>query len=372
MQNFEFRPFVMERWQSIYENQVRFNLSESGVHPLTVGELLELSGTSSFNDVLLGYGQSNGTDALRANIARLYPNCTSESIVVTNGSAEANFITMWELVRPGDEMVIIVPTYMQSHGLAKNFGIAVKEVWLREDEGWQVDAAELRDAVTESTRLIVVTNPGNPTGAIMSAEARATVIEAASRSGAWILADEVYAGAELSGPETPSFFGQYDRVVATGSVSKAYGLPGLRIGWAATETGMAHRLWGRKDYLTIGPGELTDHMAAIALSPEVRPRILERTRKRLLEGWDITRQWLDDVGVFSYHPPAAGAITYARYDLPIDSADFAELLRAEYDVLIVSGEHFGMGKYLRIGYGPPAAQLRGALDRVATAIKRLQ
>lgn len=370
MQRSDFRPFAMERWQSIYENQVSFNLSESGVHPLTVGELLDLSGVSSFDETLLGYGQSNGTDALRANIARLYSNCTSDSIVVTNGSAEANFIAMWELVRPGDEVVIIVPTYMQLHGLARNFDIAVKEVWLREENGWQIDVHELSDAVTASTRLIIVTNPSNPTGAIMSAEARAAVTDAARSAGCWILADEVYAGAELAGPETPSFFGQYERVIATGSVSKAYGLPGLRIGWAAAPPEMAERLWGRKDYLTIGPGELTDHMAAVALSEKVRPLILERTRKRLLEGWDITKRWLDDVGVFSYHPPAAGAIAYARYDLPIESGALAELLRAEYDVLIVSGEHFGMGKFLRIGYGPPPSQLSGALDRVATAIKR--
>ena len=196
--------------------------------------------------------------------------------------------------------------------------------------------------------------------------------QAAQRAGCWILADEVYAGAELNGVASPSFFGAYDRVIATGSLSKAYGLPGVRIGWAAAPPEMAARLWARKDYMTISPGELTDHIATVALSAEVRPRILQRTRERIHEGWQITKAWMEDVGVFTCRAPDAGAIAYARYDLPTDSGDLAELLRSEYDVLIVSGEHFGMGKYMRIGFGPPPTLLQGALDRVETAIKRLR
>jgi aspartate/methionine/tyrosine aminotransferase len=372
MQKNEFQPFAMERWQSIYENQVKFNLSESGVHPLSLGELIEISGATSLNETLLGYGQSNGTELLREHIARLYPGCTPDSIVVTNGSAEANFIVLWELLHPGDEIVIVVPTYMQAHGLAGNFGISVKEVWLNEANGWQIDPQELSDAVTAATRLIIVTNPSNPTGAVMNSEARAAVIDAARRTDCWILADEVYSGAELHGPETPSFFDEYERVIATGSLSKAYGLPGVRIGWAVAPPEMAARLWARKDYMTISPGELSDRIASLALSPEVRPRILERTRKLLHEGWDLTRRWLDDVGAFTYRAPDAGAIVYAQYDLPIESGDFAELLRAEYDVLVVSGEHFGMGKYMRIGYGPPASLVQDALDRLGAAVKRFR
>ena len=372
MQKVEFQPFEMERWQSIHENRVRYNLSESGVHPMSVRELLELSGASSFDETLLGYGQSNGSEILRDYIARLYRDCTSDSIVVTNGSAEANFIALWQLAPAGEEIVIIVPTYMQTHGLAGNFGITVREVWLREENDWQLDPAELAAAVTDRTRVIVVTNPSNPTGAIMNAESRAAVIDAAARHGSWILADEVYSGAERQAEETRSFFGEYDRVVATGSLSKAYGLPGVRIGWAVAPRDMAAQLWARKDYMTISPGELTDRIASIALSPKVRPPILERTRNLIETGWHIVQHWMDDVGIFSYRAPDAGAICYAHYDLPIESAPFAERLRADFSVLVVPGAHFRMGRYIRIGYGPPPAQLEAALDRVATAISRLR
>jgi aspartate/methionine/tyrosine aminotransferase len=358
-----FRPFEMERWQSTYENRVAFNLSESGVHPLSVRELLELSGSGDLGDILLGYGQSNGSDELRSKIALLY-GCTDDAVIATNGSAEANFIAMWELVQPGDRIAIIVPTYMQTYGLAQNFGVHVTEIWLREENGWQPDPSDIRAAIDDRTRAVIVTNPNNPTGAILEAEARSAIIGAAQRVGAWIIADEVYRGAEISGPETPSFFGEHDRVIATGSLSKAYGLPGLRIGWTVAPPPLAANLWARKDYMTISPGELTDRIASIALDPAVRPRVLERTRRYLRSGLQVLEPWLRDAGVFSYKLPDAGAICYARYHLDINSSELAERLRAEQSVLIVPGDHFGMDGYVRIGFGNPREQLQVALERI--------
>jgi aspartate/methionine/tyrosine aminotransferase len=365
-----FRPFEMERWQSTYENRVTYNLSESGVHPLTVRELLALSGTQDLGDIVLGYGQSNGSDNLRATIAAMY-GCSDENVVVTNGSAEANFIAVWELVKPGDEIAIVVPTYMQTYGMSQNLGATVREIWLREDAGWQPDPDQIRDAINERTRVVIVTNPNNPTGALLNAESRRAIVSAAQRVGAWIIADEVYSGAEYDGVETPSFFGEYDRVVATGSLSKAYGLPGLRIGWVVAPAELAERLWARKDYLTIGPGELTDRLASVALHPDVRPRILERTRTYLTNGLAILEPWLQSSGIFTYLPPRAGAICYARYNLPVNSSDLAERLRADHSVLIVPGDHFAMDGYIRIGHGLPVDQLQRALDGFSLCLNAL-
>jgi aspartate/methionine/tyrosine aminotransferase len=360
----DFSPFVMERWQSIHENRVPYNLSESGVHPLTLNELAELSGVRDIGETLLGYGQSNGTDILRSRIARLYNGCADSCVVATNGSAEANLIALWELVRPGDTIAIVVPTYMQTYGLAQNFGVEVREIRLREDLEWQPDPADIAAAIDARTRVVVVTNPNNPTGAILKDDARAAIVAAAQRTGAWILADEVYSGAEIDGVQTRSFVGAYDRVIATGSLSKAYGLPGLRLGWAVAPEPQAVRLWARKDYLTISPGELTDRIAAIALDPEVRPRILERTRRYLEEGLGVLIPWLEHQQTFRYRLPDAGAILYAHYDFPINSSDMAERLRADHGVLIVPGDHFGMDHFIRLGFGGQKSHLEGALARV--------
>jgi aspartate/methionine/tyrosine aminotransferase len=362
------RDFEMERWQSTYEYQVAFNLSESGVHPVALGKLLEMGGVSSINDLELGYGQSNGTEALRARIAALYPGATVDNITVTNGSAEANFISLWHLVEPGDDVVVIMPTYMQTVGLIESLGGNVREVWLREENEWQPDPNEIDAAVSDRTRAIVVTNPNNPTGAIMKAATRRAIQRAAERVGAWILADEVYTGAEVSGVDTPSFWAPGARVLATAGLSKAYGLPGLRIGWVVSPDHSSERIWSRKDYTTIAPGSLTDRLATVALDSAVRPKLLQRTRSRIRSGFEATESWLNETGVFRYRPPEAGAIVFARYDLPINSSDLAERLRVEQSVLIVPGDHFKLDHYIRFGFGLPANELHEALQRVSLGL----
>ncbi len=362
-----FRPFEMERWQSTYEHRVRFNLSESGVHPLSLGELLSLAELDGLDDVRLGYGQSNGSDELRAAIAALHPGATGDSVLVPVGGAEANFAAWWQLMDPDAPAAVMLPNYMQIPGLVTSFGGRLLPFHLREDEGWQPDLNELADALDRGARLILVTNPNNPTGIALSPESMDAIVQLARRHEAWILSDEVYRGAEVQGPETASFWGRYDRVLVTNSLSKAYGLPGLRLGWVLGPAETIGDLWSRTDYTTITVASLSDALARAALEPRTRSLILERTRSIIRGNLDILTGWMDDVGLFDYRRPDAGAICYARYDAPIGSTALAEKLRTEKDLLIVPGDHFGMDRYLRIGFGPPAGELRTALDRLGQA-----
>ncbi|MGH7507798.1 MAG: aminotransferase class I/II-fold pyridoxal phosphate-dependent enzyme [Longimicrobiales bacterium] len=359
-----FRPFAMERWQSTWENRVAYNLSESGVHPVSVAELLGLAGGSSIDDVLLGYGQSNGSDVLRERIAALYTGASEANVMVTNGSAEANFVAIWQLVEPGDEVAVVMPAYMQTPGLVEAFGGTVRKIRLHPDHAWQPDPDEIRRAITDRTRLVVVTNPNNPTGAVLGEEARVALIEATGRTGTWLLADEVYTGAERSGPETPSFFGAHPRVLATGSMSKAYGMPGLRIGWVVADPAVAEQLWARTDYTTISAGDLTDTLASLALRTDVRPRLIERTRGYIERGLAVLEEWMAAQGGFDHRAPDAGAICFARYAAPIPSDVLAERLRVERSLLIVPGEHFGFERHLRFGFGMETDRLEAALERL--------
>ena len=365
-------PFRMERWQSTYEHRVRFNLSESGVHPLSLNELLELTGLEGLGDVQLGYGQSNGSDQLRARIAALYDGVDPDQVVVTVGGAEANMAACWHLMEPGAPVAVMVPNYMQVPGLVENLGGVVHPFGLVEERGWQPDLDELRTVLDDGARFILITNPNNPTGACLTSESRRGIVEAASSVGAWILSDEVYQGAELSGMTTPSMWGEYDRVLVTNSLSKAYGVPGLRLGWVVAPTGETETLWARTDYTTIAPASLSDQLATAALEPTARKRILQRTRDILRRNLPILSEWMDaQDGLFSYRPPEAGAICYARYDAPVNSSELAEKLRAEKSVLVVPGDHFGMDRYLRLGFGPPEAELRDALGRIGDAFKEV-
>jgi len=370
----EYTPFRMERWQSTYEHRVRFNLSESGVHPLTPGELAELAGRDvDLSRVRLGYGQSNGSDELRARIADLYPGATDRSILVTTGGAEANFVAAWELLEPGTPAAVLVPNYMQVPGLLRSFRAPVRTVPLREEEGWQPDPDEVERAFADGARFLLVTHPNNPTGAALTAEAIEAIVEAAERHGAWILADEVYQGAEASGETTPSFWGRSPRVLVTNSLSKAYGLPGLRLGWLVGPEERIAGLWGRTDYTTIAPGSLSDALARIALEPGTRARILDRTRGIVRRNRGVLADWVERRGeLFTYRPPDAGAICYLRYRAPVSSTELAETLRREQDVLVVPGDHFEMDRYLRIGFGPPEEELRAALERVGEAFDEIR
>lgn len=357
-----FVAFELERWQSAWENRVHINLSESGVHPLSIRELLALSGgdPEQFEALRLGYSQSNGTDELRAAIASLYPGAAPDQVLVTVGSAEANFVSCWALIAPGDRVTIQTPAYLQTWGLAHNFGARVSTLPLREELGWEPDLDEIARAIPEGTKLVVVTNPNNPTGHILSPAARQAILARVRAVGAWLLADEVYQGAERDGRTTPSFWGQYERVLVTNGLSKAYGLPGLRLGWVVGPAELIESLWRRHDYTVIGPTPMSDWLARHAL--RARERILERTRRILDENYPVLARWLEGFGpLFQWHPPQAGAICLARYRHTTDAVDLVERIRAQHDILLVPGEHFGLAQHIRFGYGNPKPELEEAL-----------
>ncbi len=371
----EFQPFVMERMMSKWENVVDYNLSESGVHPMTLGELLAMDGKSpdALGEVDFDYPQANGTVELRRNIAQCYPGAGPDNVLITVGAAEANYLTIHTLLDPGDEAVIMMPNYMQVWGVAKNHGLRVKTFNLLEAEGWAPDLAELERVVGPETKLVAVCNPNNPTGRIMTEAEMSAVVASAERVGAWILADEVYTGAEReTDDEAPTFYGRSERVIAVGSMSKAYGLPGLRIGWAVGPAGALDDLWARHEYTTISTTMLSNKLAAIAMSETVRPQILARTRKFIRDGYPVLDAWMRSHGnTFSLVPPEAAAIAFVRYHFDINSTKLVERIRDTKSVLIVPGDHFGLDKFIRISYGLRHDYLTAGLDRIHEAIMEL-
>jgi aspartate/methionine/tyrosine aminotransferase len=364
----KFYPFMLEREMSIWENQVQYNLSESGVHPMTTRELFNNDAEliDEFLSTELNYPQTNGLMELREQIARLYPGSTAEEVVVTTGAAQANFTTLLTLMDPGDEIVVMLPNYMQIWGVAKNFRLDVKTFSLKEDLGWGLDIDELNRTVSNKTRLIAICNPNNPTGHILSSDERQAIVKTAGKVGAWILADEVYAGAEHNTDEfTASFWGDYERVFAIGSLSKAYALPGLRIGWVVASGKMANEIWARQDYVTISATMLGNKLAAYALSPDVLPRITSRTREYVRRGYKNFEEWcIEHSNLFSLVPPQAAAIAFVRYHSQINSSELVKRLIDEQSTLVVPGDHFGLDQHLRISYGLSNDYVNEGLERI--------
>lgn len=364
-------PFALERFQSIWENRVAWNVSESGVHPLRVDELVD---TAALRDAVLqqdlGYPQTNGTVALREAIAAIYPGAGAAHVQVTNGGSEANCVLLMHLIEPGDEVVVMMPNYMQIPGLVRALGATVRPWWLRETGDsdlarWRPDPDELNALVTPRTRAVVICNPNNPTGARLEEVFVDAVCRAAARVGAWVISDEIYRGAERLADDTPSAWDRgYERAVVTSGLSKAYGLPGLRIGWVAGPPDLISELWAVHDYTSIAPGALNDRLARIALDPAARERIIARTRAIIRANYPLVRRWIESHDGLAHIAPEAGAIALVRYDHPISSIALAERLRDEHSVLVVPGGFFGMDGYLRLGFGSDPEYLTSALTLI--------
>jgi aspartate/methionine/tyrosine aminotransferase len=371
----DFQPFVMERMMSKYEQDVEYNLSESGVHPLLLGDLLE-NRTDLMDRLLstpINYPHVDGIPELRDHIANLYEGAKPENVLVTVGAIEANYISTRTLLSAGDGIAIMLPNYMQIWGIAKNHGFDIQPFHLKEENGWAPDIAQLESVVKANTKLIAVCNPNNPTGRILTEAEMDAIVACAERVGAWVLADEVYRGADrVSEQENPSFFGRYDKVLAIGSMSKAYGLPGLRIGWVVGPPGILDEIWARHEYITISATMLSNQLAAIALSPEVRPKLIKRTRDYVRKGYAVLKKWADShQSTFTLNPPDAAAIAFMRYSRNLNSSDFTERLRKDKSVLVVPGDHFGLDNFIRISFGLPQDQLVSALDRIHALVLEL-
>jgi aspartate/methionine/tyrosine aminotransferase len=365
--------FKMERMQSRYEFMVDYNLSESGVYPISFKELLPQEQLEDILKTPLGYLQTNGTKELREKVCALYPGTNIENVLITTGTVEANYLLAWSQIEPGDEVLFMIPNYMQLWGLMRAFGANVKTFALKEELNWNPDLDEIKNLVTPNTKIICVTNPNNPTGSRLSQKAQDTILDIAQKNDAWVFADEVYQGAELDRQITQSFWGSYDKVVVSNGLSKAYGLPGLRVGWIVGPEGFANKVWPYHDYTTISISAVSDRLARIALTPEKRNKILERTRTILNDNIGILMSWLEKhEELFQCVPPEAGAIAFPRYNLDINSTELVDRIRETKSVLICPGDHFGMDRYLRIGYGEEKEILEKALALIEEAIIETQ
>ncbi len=360
-------PFALERYQSIWENRVAWNLAESGVHPLRVADLVDTPELQvAMFEQELGYPQTNGTIELRSFIASIYPGATADHVEVTNGGSEANYVLLTRLLQPGDDVVFMTPNYLQMRGIVRALGANVREWQLREQHDgstprWIADVDALRALVTERTRAILLSNPNNPTGARLDDETLDAVCRVAASVGAWVVGDEIYRGAEREQDDTPSVWGRYERAIVTSGLSKAYGLPGLRIGWVVAPPDIVADLWGIHDYTTIAPGALNDRLARMALEPARRATLLARTRGIIRANYPVLKRWIEQRDGLTHAAPDAGAIAFVKYSHPISSTTLTTRLRDEAGVLIVPGDHFEMDGYVRIGFGTDPTYLSRAL-----------
>ncbi|HEV7676644.1 MAG TPA: aminotransferase class I/II-fold pyridoxal phosphate-dependent enzyme [Candidatus Angelobacter sp.] len=367
-----FQNFDLEYFQSQFERSVEINLADSSVKCANVSDLLADEDPRPLLELPLYYPEVNGTTALRERIAALYPNASAANVLVTVGAAQANWLVCSTLLEEGDEVIVVSPGYRQVWGLAKNAGCRVKETRLRAENNWPLDLDELESLATAKTKLISIVNPNNPTGSILSAQEMRRIVSICQKTGAWLHADEVYRGTELVGEETPSFWGMYERVICVNSMSKAYGLAGLRIGWAVASPQMVEELWRRHEYAVIAAAGPSMKLAEIALLPAKRTMLLDRQRQLSRRGHVVLENWVrEQDSRFSVSEAVATSIAFVRYHFDMPSAELADHIRRKASVLVAPGGYLGTENHLRITVGYEPEKVRTALERIGAVAAEL-
>ena len=368
----KFPSFDLERIQSIYENSVEINLTESGIEPLSLKELMNPKELEELLNLPLGYGYTQGTPLLRQRISNLYEGADENNVLVTSGSSEAIFLSAVLTVSKGDRVVMMTPNYLSFNGVAEALGAEVDYVPLLKKEKWEWDLDCLDEAVSDKTKVISVCNPNNPTGSVLNLEQMLKIVEIAGRVGAYLLVDEVYIGAELGSNLTKSFLGMYEKTIVTSGLSKSYAHPGLRIGWIISGKRFVEEAWAIKDYTTIASSSLSQHIATKVLEPETITKLRSRTKVLLNKNLETFSKWiLPYSNHLSFLKPEAGGFAFVEYDMDINSTDLVHDLRKNEGVFIVPGDSFGMDRYFRIGLGHESIGFSKGLDLLSKGLNRV-
>lgn len=366
--------FAVEQWMDEWETKCELNLAETCVQSLTIAELLELAGQNSDDltallDMQMTYGAIRGSDRLRAAISALYANQSPENIIVAHGAIGANMLVHKALVERGDKVIAIVPSYQQHYSIPAAIGADVQPLHLRAKNGYLPDIDELRALVCDGAKLIAMTNPNNPTGALIERPMLEEIAEIARAAGAWVLCDEVYRGLNQSGEgRTASMADIYEKAISTGGMSKAYSLAGLRLGWAAGPSEVIEAISVHRDYDTIAVGMINDHFAAMAL--EAKDRVLARSKAITRQNLAALEKWIAHEPLLSWVKPQSGTTTLLTYNLDMPSRDFCVALLAETGVMLTPGSAFGLEGCVRIGFANSPAILNAGLERMSDFLRK--
>jgi aspartate/methionine/tyrosine aminotransferase len=372
-------PFGLERWMTRHETRVRYDLAESGIYPLRLADLLgwlpaaeSRSTLDRLLDLRLGYSEASGTLELRTVIAETYTGCDPENILVTTGAIEANFLLFNVLLDSGDHVIAPHPAYQQLYSVPRALGCEVSLWEVGPGSHYRYDMAALERLVRPDTRLIVVNTPHNPTGAMLSAKELGRVYALAESVGATVVCDEAYRWLAVPGgdPFAPPIFEHGPRGISVGTISKPFGLPGLRIGWLAAPKKVVSACWGMRDYLSLSPGKLNDAVAQLAFRH--RERIIERNERIIAANFAATERWLArHAELLSWTPPRGGLVALLRYRLEIPSRELADLLATDYSVMLAPGAAFGFEHHLRIGLGQEPGVFQAGLDEASRCFEAL-
>jgi aspartate/methionine/tyrosine aminotransferase len=367
------KPFRIEQYFGKYEFTAKYLLSSSDAESRTIQELLALEpgAHERFLAHWCGYTESPGAPWLREAIAGMYTRLGPDDVLVLSSAEEGIFVLYHALAGPGDHIIVETPCYESALEVARSTGAEISEWRRRPEDNWAHDIPALEKLILAQTKIIYINTPHNPTGLLTGARTLQNVLELAASKNIFVFSDEVYRELEHD-PEQrlPAACDAYSHGVSLGSMSKTYGLPGLRLGWLATrDADTIQRCLEFKYYTTICSSAPSEFLAAVALRH--RETLVERNREIVRHNLPLLDAFLQDRSdVFCWVKPNASPIGFVRYKRPGDVHGFCEELARRAGVLLLPGSVYDEPHFIRFGYGrrnmPEALQkLREYLDEQA-------
>lgn len=364
-------PALLENWMRQYYFRTEIDIGSSGVEDFAFGELRALLGIecADLDRILFQDSETLGGAALREALARRWCGGHTESVMVTHGSSEANFLVMLALLRPGDEVIVMAPCYQQLFAVAEAIGCRIREWPLRFDAGYRPDFDELRRLLGPQTRMVVVNSPHNPTGAALDRDEQQTLITMIAQTGAFLLWDNAFGALTYDDAPLPEASTLYERAISLGTLSKAYGLPGLRVGWCFAQPDVLERLVRVRDYVTLHLSPLVELVARRVIEDAERLLALRlglaQTNRQIVSAWmEAHAEWIECV------PPRGGVCVFPRFRHVSDTEAFCRMLGETQKVLLVPGECFGCPGHVRLGFGRQTAIVEEGLARLATGVRQ--
>lgn len=362
----------VEDWLNVHEMDATWDIAQSTISSLTMGELRALDGQegASFYEMLdaqkMNYGWIEGSPEFKDEVAKLYDRKVEHrNILQTNGCTGANLNALMAVVRPGDHVIAEWPTYAPLYEIPRTLGAEVEYWQIHEELGWMPDIDELRELVRPNTRLICINNASNPVGAVLDAKMLEQIAEIADSVGAYVLCDEVYLPLENT-EGFKSMTDVYDRAIVTNSVSKTYSVLAARCGWVIADDEVSDAIRTYRDYTMICGGVFNDALATYVLRH--RDKILDRNREIVFGNREIAQSWIDSQPRVSWVAPKGVSTSFIRLDIPEDDEAFCLRLLEERGVLLVPGSRFELPCGARLGYCAQPDVLKKGLDLLGEAL----
>lgn len=368
----EIAGFGVEEWLNEWETKATVDIAQSTIASMTMNEALNLDGQggATFYEKLdaakMNYGWIEGSPAFKREVAKLYQHVDVDGILQANGATGANHLALYALIKPGDHVIAEYPSYQQLYDIPKSLGAEVDFWHIRESADWYPDIEELKRLIRPDTTMICLNNANNPTGTILDRAFLQQVVDLASSVGAYVLVDEVYYPLTHS-EQFASIVDLYDKGIATNSLSKTYSMPGIRVGWTASNLSIANRFRKYRDYTMICCGVFNDMMAVHILAH--RDQVLSRNRRLVTENLAIYKDWIAAEPKASVVLPEGVSTSFPKLEIPADQTEaFCIKILQEKGVLLVPGNRFDMPGHVRLGYCAPKATLERGLSLLSDAL----